>query len=335
MFNVQQKYIIDNPITKMEFIKYYPTSLSNINNHNSIINICVGREDSYITLQNSFINLEFEVLKNDNTRFANADDIKLVNLGPIALFSEASIKTSSGKHLEKIDNLHTVSLMYKLLTTHKNTSELMYGFEIDDEKRKEELLDNKTVAEKGTFFVRIKLTDIFGFADQEKITYGLGYQLILKRNTNDDAIFRAGGDAAKIVIKNIDWNIAHYTPSIQNQTLVKEQILNKEPTELKFLERTVFRKNVDTNNNWIFELGQSENLNPVYIIVGFMRQNKFNSQTQNNSVFDTLPIIQAQTKIGSENFPENAILCNYNRYNYCEAYYEIENFFKMYTQTDF
>ena len=65
--------------------------------------------------------------------------------------------------------------------------------------------------------------------------------------------------------------MCHYTPSIENQTLIKEQILNKDPTELNFIERTVFRKNVDTNNNWIFELGQSENLNPVYIIVGFMR----------------------------------------------------------------
>ena len=141
-------------------------------------------------------------------------------------------------------------------------------FEIDKNKRRLELTNNKN--EKGTFFVRIRLNDIFGFADQEKITYGLGYQLILKRNTNNDAIFRTIGDEAKITIKQIEWNIMHYTPSIENQTIVKEQILNKEPTELRFLERTVFRKNVDATNNWIFELGQSENLNPVYIIVGFM-----------------------------------------------------------------
>ena len=163
----------------------------------------------------------------------------------------------------------------------------------------------------------------------------MGYQLILKRNTNNDAIFRAGGDEAKIIIRQIDWNIMHYTPSIQNQTLVKEQILNKEPTELRFLERSVFRKNVDTNNNWTFELGQSENLNPVYIIVGFMQQNKLNSQVHNNSVFDTLPIIQAQCKIGSENFPENGIMCDYSRYNYCDAYYEVEKFFTYQTETDF
>ena len=64
-------------------------------------------------------------------------------------------------------------------------------------------------------------------------------------------------------------------------------------------------------------------------------QNKLNSQVHNNSVFDTLPIIQAQTKIGSENFPENGIMCDYSRYNYSDAYFEIENFFRMYTQTDF
>ena len=246
-------------------------------------------------------------------------------MGPIALFSEASLKTSSGKHLEKIDNLHTISLMYKLLCTQIGVSELMYGFEIDNEKRERQLTNDKN--ERGTFFNRILLRDIFGFADQEKITYGLGYQLILKRNTNNDAIFRTIGDEAKIVINQIEFCVPHFTPSIENQTLVKEQILNKEATELKFLERTVYKKNVDATNNWIFELGQSENLNPVYIIVGFMNSNKFGSQIQDNSIFDRLNVVYCICKIGSENFPENGINCNYNRDNYTETYYQVENFF--------
>ena len=62
--------------------------------------------------------------------------------------------------------------MYKLLTSNQQTSQLMYRFEESQATRRQELTNNKT--EKGTFFVRIKLTDIFGFADQEKITYGLG-----------------------------------------------------------------------------------------------------------------------------------------------------------------
>ena len=67
--------------------------------------------------------------------------------------------------------------MYKLLTSSQQTSQLMYGFEESTTIRKQELTNNKT--EKGTFFVRIKLKDLFGFVDQEKINYVLGYTLTL------------------------------------------------------------------------------------------------------------------------------------------------------------
>ena len=52
--------------------------------------------------------------------------------------------------------------------------------------------------------MNIKLIHLVGFADQEKVTYGLGYTLTLKRNNNNVPIIRtAGVDAAKIVIKEI------------------------------------------------------------------------------------------------------------------------------------
>ena len=102
-------------------------------------------------MQNSYISLEFEVLKNDDTRYADNDQISLVNFGPVALFSEAKLTTSSGKHLEKVDNLHTVSLMHKLLTSQQQTSQLMYGFEESVNVRRQELTSNKT--EKGTFLL--------------------------------------------------------------------------------------------------------------------------------------------------------------------------------------
>ena len=103
--------------------------------------------------------------------------------------------------MEKVDKLHIIGLMHKLLTSQQ-TSQLMYGFEESANVRRQELTNNKT--EKGTFFVRIKLMDIFGFADQEKITYGLGYTLNLKRNNNKDVNIRANAvDAAKINKKDI------------------------------------------------------------------------------------------------------------------------------------
>ena len=302
---------MDKPFHKIDFIKYSPSSLATIINSNSNISIIFPREDAYNCLQNSYISLEFEVLKNDDTRYADGDQISLVNFGPVALFSEAKLVTSSGKHLEKVDNLHPVCLIYELLTSTQQTSQLMYGFEESQASRRQELTNNKT--EKGTFFVRIKLTDIFGFADREKITYGLGYSLTLKRNNNNDPIIRDnGGDAAKIVIKDIP----HYTPSMENQQLVMDQIIDKDPTEIFYTEGTVFRKDVNTNNNWTFELGNSGESTPTFVTVGFQARNKIDSQTHDNAIFDRLPVSNAVCKIRSEKYPDDGIECDYDRDKY-------------------
>ena len=113
---------MDKPIHKIDFIKNSPSRLATINNTNSNISIIFPREDAYTCLQNSFISLEFEVLKNDNTRYADGDEISLVNFGPVASLSEAKLVTSSGKHLEKVDNLHPICLMHKLLTSTKQVN---------------------------------------------------------------------------------------------------------------------------------------------------------------------------------------------------------------------
>ena len=321
-FSLKNKYTLEKPIHKIDFIKYNPSSLATINNANSNVSISLPREDAYICLQNSFISLEFEVLKNNKTRYTNGDEISLVNFGPISLFSEAKLTTSSGKHLEKVDNLHPISLMIKLLTSTSQTSQLLYGFEESTSIRRQELTNNKN--EKGTFFVRIKLKDLFGFADQEKITYGLGYTLTLKRNTNNDAILRSVRvDVAKKVIKDIGWYIPHYVPSVENQQLVMDQILNKDPTELSYTGRIIFRKDVNTNSNWTFELGNaggsSGKESPTFVIVGFQARNKIDSQVHDNAVFDRLPISNAVCKIGSEKYPDDGIECDYDRDKYDQA----------------
>ena len=141
---------MDKTIHKIDFNKYSPSSLATINNSNSNISSIFPREDAYICLQNSYISLEFEVLKNDDTIYVDGDQLLVVNFGPVALFSEVRLTTSSGKHLKEVDNLLPTSLMYKLLTSNQQTSQLMYGFEESQATRRQELTNNKT--EKGTFF---------------------------------------------------------------------------------------------------------------------------------------------------------------------------------------
>ena len=109
---------------KCDYIRYSPSEISTINTPNSQIYINIPREDSVISLLNSYVEIIFDVLKAaTDDRFANADTIRLVNLGVIALFSNYKLTTSSGKHLEEISHAHIVSLMYKLLTSNKGSDD--------------------------------------------------------------------------------------------------------------------------------------------------------------------------------------------------------------------
>ena len=86
MFKLSEKYVIDRKTLKCDYIRYSPSEISTINTPNSQIYINIPREDSVISLLNSYIEINFDVLKAAiSNRYADADDIRLINLGPIAL----------------------------------------------------------------------------------------------------------------------------------------------------------------------------------------------------------------------------------------------------------
>ena len=143
----------------------------------------------------SYLGLNFEVIKKaDNSRYANGNNIQLINSGPIALLSNFIFTTSIGKHLEDISHAHIVSLMYKLISSAKDSNDLSKGFDHSCNRRRNELPANKSV--KGKYHLKNLLKDVFGFAEcQEKATYGLGYKLNLTRNKDDDVIDKTAGTA--------------------------------------------------------------------------------------------------------------------------------------------
>ena len=67
----------------------------------------------------------------------------MVNLGPIALFSNYKLTTSSGKQLGEISHAHIVSLMYKLKTSARDTDDLSIGFDRGRNRRQLELTNNE------------------------------------------------------------------------------------------------------------------------------------------------------------------------------------------------
>ena len=336
MFKLSEKYEINRDILKCDYIRYSPSEISTINTANSQVYINIPRKDSVISLLNSYLELNFDVLHAaTNNRYVDGNDIRLVNLGPISLFSNYKLTTSSGKHLENIDHAHIVSLMYKLLTSSKGSDDLSIGFDRDRGRRQRELTNNNT--QKGKYHVRIYLKDVFGFAEyQEKGTYGLGYKLTLTRNTDNAVLNKANGvNNGKIKINAIEWYVPHYTPSIQQQSILSKQILNKTPTQIQYPERSVFLKEVNTQNVWIFELGTKEGINiPTWIFVAFQQNDRQYDQNLNNDIFVRLPVISAQVVIGTERYPDSAILLNYDDDNYSQGYGLIREVFRALTKDD-
>ena len=334
MFKLNEKYEINRDILKYVYIRYSPSEISTINTSNSQVYNIIPREDSVISLLNSYLELNFDVLRADNSnRYLVGNDIRLVNLGPIGLFRNYNLTTSSRKHLEKIDHAHIVSLMYKLLTSSKGSDDLSIGFDRDRTRRRNELTNNKNI--KGNYHVGIYLKDIFGYAEyQQKAKYGLGYKLTLTRN-NDNVVLNKGNaiNIGKIKFIAIEWYVPHYTPSIQQQSILSKQVLNKTPTQIQNPERSVFMKEVNTQNLWTSELGTQEGINiPTWIFVGFQQNDRQHDQNLNNDTFVRLPVISAQVVIGTERYPDSAILQNYEDDDNSQGYGQIKEAFKALTK---
>ena len=70
MFKLNENYDIDRRILKYDCIRYSPAETSTKNTPNSQIDISIPREESVISLLNSYLDLSFEVTKRaDNSGY--------------------------------------------------------------------------------------------------------------------------------------------------------------------------------------------------------------------------------------------------------------------------
>ena len=176
------------------------------------------------------------------------------------MFSSVKLETSGGRTIENIDHCHPNLLMYKLLTS--TDDEYESGFVRNQGNRDSQLKSDHIAAERGHMYMMIKMSDLFGFVnDLEKIIYGLGFKLILKRNNNDRALFRvnAGADAVgndgTKDIRDISLCVPSIDPSNDNRIIVQKGLSKKNNVDFSYYERKTFYRNVPNATNFFFDLG--------------------------------------------------------------------------------
>ena len=135
--------------------------------------------------------------------------------------------------MEDVTHSHTVSLLYKLISSAKDSDDLSTRFDMKRARRRDELTNNKKIKIK--YHLRNILKDVFVFVEgQEKATYRLGYKKPITRNKDEAVLDTAAGIAdTRIKIDHIHCYIPHYTPSIQQQSILSKHFSSRKPTEFR------------------------------------------------------------------------------------------------------
>ena len=111
------------------------------------------------------------------------------------------------------------------------------------------------------------------------------------------------------------------------------QLKKDTPTQLNYIEKSVFMKEVNTQNLWTFKLGSQEGINvPIWIFVAFQQNDRQNDQNLNNDTFYRPLVTSTQCTIGTEKYPDSGILLNYNDDYYSQGYGLIKEAFKALTK---
>ena len=171
------------------------------------------------------------------------------------------------------------------------------------------------------------LKDILGFAEhQEKATFGLGYILLLIRNSYNAVLHEDNAiNNAKSKYSSIDWYVPRYTPSVTQQIILMNQIVKKMATELHYPERSVFMKEVNTQNLWTFEQETAEGINvPIRIYTFFQQNDRQHDQNLKNDTFCRLSIVSAQCLIGNKKYLDTGILLNFDNDDYSQGYHQVK-----------
>ena len=192
----------DTSIDEYEYFEYGTIVGTSLNNSRGDIRITIETQDIFTHPSESFLIIEGQLTKDDDTLYADADVVSLTNNGIMYLFKnikyqlpektieegdsypgQATTMLSLLKYPDDFSKSHGINqLWYKDTATAADLGANV-GFKI----RKEYII-NKLLP-KGTFSFKVTLKHIFGFCeDYNKILYGMMQNITLTRNKDNDAI---------------------------------------------------------------------------------------------------------------------------------------------------
>ena len=308
---------VDDSIYDYEYKEYNPIAGTNVNRGSIVITI--EAQDIYTHPAESFLIIDGKIIKYDpapgpnppagsDDPYGNNDVVSLINNGMMYLFSDVRYHLASHE-IEVLQNPGQATTMLGVLKYPDDFSKSqgLNQLWLKDENNGSAFFDENDAnynngfyerhkyiiglpQPKGTFSFKIPLKHFLGFCeDYKKILYGMQQRLTLTRTTDDNAIFRTGGNRGKVVLEKIRWFMPHVIPSDAYRLQLDKIIEKKEKIPVGYRMLQCDTTQVPTNQKiftWRLGVKSSPDI-PRFIIVGF-QTNKNNSQLTNPAIFDPL-----------------------------------------------
>ena len=312
--NVTEKAPEDDSIYSEDYFPFNPITGTEFNNP-GVIQLNIENQDEYFRPSKSWLEIEGNLIKDDNTRYAVGDDATLTNNGILNCFSNIKYQLA-GNEIESINHPGQATLMLGLLKYDASFSGLSQCWQPDDaaavanntgfQKRRGFIFNGTGAGNIGSFSFAIDLEHIFGFAeDYDKVVYGMRHSLQLNRKANDnDAIYRTHAThAGKVVITKITWWMSRVIPSLSESARLNKLILDdKVILDSCFRVRQCAMVSVPLNSTtFTWNLGVKTE-KPRYVIIG-LQTGKDDNQEHNAALFDHRFVTNMKVRINSQEFP--------------------------------
>ena len=346
---------VDDSIYEYEYKEYNPIAGTDVNRGSIVITI--EAQDIYTHPAESYLIVDGELIKNNNNRYENADNITLINNGIMYLFSDVRYHLASHE-IEVLQNPGHASTMLGMLKYpddfYKAHGLNQLWFKDDNlepnqetntgfKKRHEYII--KSPDPKGSFSFKIPLKHFLGFCeDYKKILYGMQQRLTLTRTGDNNAIFKGTKtvnnvvniiDEGKIHIKRIRWFMPHVIPSDAYRLQLDKIIEKKEKIPVGYRMLQCDSIQVPENQkpfSWRLGVKSSPDI-PRFIIVGF-QSGKFNLQTQNPAIFDNLNVRNIYVTLNAKRYPDTDYENDFNKNEYSRIYGDAAVFRKKFFNMD-
>ena len=342
---VDQPYQIDESV-QIDQITEFDAANNNLNSVGGEIRIDIQNADSFYNPSGSYLLVEGDMLKEDGTRYADADLISLTLNGIMFLFSQIQFQVNN-QIVETIMDIGRASLMKGLASYSDDYSKSsgLNMFWLKDTSTTAVLAENTGFAArhsllltkngtKGSFSAMVPLSHIFGFCeDYKKVLYGCKLSLWMTRQSCSNSLFKAGPAAnGKVVLTRIAWLIPQIKPALSYELEFLKMVHEKKILDVYFRSRQFDTMAVPAATSFSWRLSvQTGKEKPRWLLVAFGDQ-----AGANKALFKHLKLKNAYVTLNSSDnrYPRCDLKIDFQSNKIAPVYEMFANFQKAYYDFD-